>query len=81
MSDIIEALHFATSNETEAQVRTIVHVANEWCRVRLTKERMAVDVFGMLNAYTTQLGNNATRWHQWEELLQVYEGNMTLLES
>ncbi len=80
MSDFLEALVFATSNETQDQVRSIVHSANEFCRTRLTKESMAHDIFLALNSYVRLLGTNETRWRQWEKVLKDYERKMDLVE-
>jgi hypothetical protein len=42
---------------------------------------MATDVFQTLNSYLELLGNDPTRWRQWEDLFEVYQSNMTLVES
>ncbi len=80
LSDLAEAIRFAVSQETEPSVRAIIHRANEWCRLRATKDRFAMDLALMLQEYVRLLGimNNETRWHQWQELFQDYERTLTL---
>jgi hypothetical protein len=80
LSDLIDAVHFAISNETVSKVRLIVHSANEWCRKRVTKERFASDAFWMLNTYVRLLGTNETRWRQWRKVFKEFERNLTLVE-
>jgi hypothetical protein len=78
MSDIVQALTIAVSNVTEVTIRAIVHRANEWCRLRATKERFAQDTFWILNSYVRLIGTDQTRWSQWQDLFEIYERNVTL---
>ncbi len=79
MSDMVQALQFAVSNDTESKVRSIVYRANEWCRMRVTKARFDSDVFWMLNNYVRLLGRNETRWGQWQKVFKAFKRNMTLV--
>lgn len=80
LSDLEDALEFATSNETQEQVRFIVRSANEFCRTHLTKESMARDIRLTLSSYLELLGTNETRWRQWDEVMRDYAAKMELVE-
>jgi hypothetical protein len=79
MSDLVDALRFAVSDDNTEKVKRMIYHANEFCRTRLTRQHMAEDTFWMINNYIQLLGNNATRWRQWDDLYQEYQRNITMV--
>ena len=75
----MDAIRFAIADQNEKKVKGIIYRANEFCRTRLTRRGMAIDTFWIISNYTQLLGNNTTRWNQWDELLEGFQRNITLV--
>jgi hypothetical protein len=76
---LVDAIRFAVSDENVQKVQQIIHRANEFCRTRLSRRRMGEDTYWMIHQYVQLLGDNDTRWRQWEDLYQDYQQNFTFV--
>ncbi len=81
LSDLIDAARFADSDKNKRKVQQIIYRANEFCRTTLTRRRMGEDTYWMIQQYIQLLGDNATRWRQWEDLYQGCQQNFTLVPA
>jgi hypothetical protein len=51
LSNLAEVVNLVISNDTQEQMKTIVHNANQWCKSKITGNQMTIDMMWILISY------------------------------
>jgi hypothetical protein len=89
MTDVIPGVHYIPATlenfttvanmimqpENDAMLRRVMQNANQWCRERLTVERLNLDFLSVLNGYVDALNIRDANWSQhWLQVASAYVG-------
>jgi len=82
VDNLTQVVKYATSDEHEEQVQSIISNANKWCERHISEESLRSDLLSILNGYAEELDRANPEWSNvWNQHAEFFFGNSTFKET
>lgn len=82
VDNLTQVVKYATSDEHEEQVQSIISNANKWCERHVSEESLRSDMLSILNGYAEELDRANPEWSNvWNQHAEFFFGGSAFKET